>query len=299
MPPFQNDPVISKDDGTAIWGESKTWMGVFGKSESTTGGHGVLGEALGTGVAGVSETWHGIYGRSKSTTGGTGVLGESKGTGVAGVSETWIGVYGETKGGAAGVLGEGKQSGDGVKGHASGAGKAAVAGFHLTNSGPGVFGKGNPAGMFDGKVVVHGDIEVTGDLILAGADYAEALTATDPDVPAGTVVVVGEDGDVRPCTHEYDPAVAGIVSGAGGVKPAIVLDRQDRSVTVALVGKVWCLADAAHAPIQPGNLLTTSATAGHARSVTEPSRALGTIIGKALTPLLSGRGLVRVLVSPR
>jgi hypothetical protein len=244
--------------------------------------------------------------------GGPGVLGDSKRgrgvqgqgqVGVVGIGGSWIGVYGETHApsevGSAGVWGDGKDTGDGVKGVANGPGKAAVAGFHLGNSGPGIFGQGSPAGRFQGNVVVDGNVELTGDLLLAGADYAEALTAVDATLAAGTVVVVGEDGRVRPCAREYDDAVAGIVSGANGERPAIVLDRHAGGVAVALAGKVWCLADASAAPIVPGNLLTTSATDGHARRVSDRLRAVGAVIGKALTPLAAGRGLVRVLVSQR
>lgn len=161
------------------------------------------------------------------------------------------------------------------------------------------------AGEFHGTVYIHGDIKITGnaevggDVTLSGADYAEALTTTDPSVEAGHVVVLGYDGEVHPCDHDYDTAVAGIVSGAGGVKPAIVLDRHDDSAYIAMIGKVWCLADADVAPISPGDLLTTSSTPGHCRKVTDPSRAFGAVIGKALTGLTDGRALVRVLVSPR
>jgi hypothetical protein len=93
--------------------------------------------------------------------------------------------------------------------------------------------------------------------------------------------------------------VAGIVSGARGVKPAIVLDRKPNSAPVALMGMVWCYADAAKAPIRPGDLLTTASTPGHCQCVTETGRAFGAVIGKALTPLTAGRGMVRVFVSPR
>jgi len=80
MPTFQNDPIISKDNGTSVRGESQTWMGVFGKSMSTTGGHGVLGEAVGTGVAGMSTTRLNVYGESKApaAAGATGVWGDGK-----------------------------------------------------------------------------------------------------------------------------------------------------------------------------------------------------------------------------
>lgn len=150
MPEFQDDPVVSRDQGTAIWGESKTWMGVFGFSESTTGGHGVMGEAVGTGVAGIGRTWLGVYGETRAA----------------------------ATAGASGVWGDGKEGGDGVKGHASGQGKAGVAGFHLTNRGPGIYGEGNPAGRFKGIV------EITGGVVVAGVDVTSRIFALERQVSA-------------------------------------------------------------------------------------------------------------------
>jgi len=49
--------------------------------------------------------------------------------------------------------------------------------------------------------------------------------------------------------------------------------------------------------IVPGDLLTTAATPGHAMRVTDPTKASGAILGKAMTGLSEGRGLVLVLVS--
>jgi hypothetical protein len=143
---------------------------------------------------------------------------------------------------------------------------------------------------------VEGDVEVTGDLILAGADYAEGFAAARPGLAAGTVVVVNADGEVEACRREYDTAVVGIVSGASGVKPGLVLDRREGGVNVAMMGKVWCLAEG---PLEPGDLLTTAATPGHARRIEDRERAFGAFVGKALTPLGEGRGLVRVLVGGR
>ncbi|WP_406387622.1 hypothetical protein [Streptomyces sp. NBC_00887] len=262
-----------------ISGSGQSEAGILGTSEKEDGVLG-LGNAPGkAGVAGVNEnSGNGVFGR-----GFNGLFGDGKdGNGVVGVS----------------------QNNDGVLGIGNISAKAGVAGVN-DNGGNGLFGRGGngvfaTSNVAGGKAgVFDGDVLVTGDLLLAGADYAEALTAADPAVAPGTVVIVGEDGQVQACEQEYDTAVAGIVSGTGGEKPAVVLDRHDGGVAVALVGKVWCLADADATPIHPGNLLTTSSTNGHARRVTEPHRALGAIIGKALTPLASGRGLVRVLVSPR
>ena len=66
---------------------------------------------------------------------------------------------------------------------------------------------------------------------------------------------------------------------------------------VALSGRVYCWADASGGAIEPGDLLTTSATPGHAMKVTDHARAQGAIIGKAMTSLDRGTGLVLVLVS--
>ena len=49
--------------------------------------------------------------------------------------------------------------------------------------------------------------------------------------------------------------------------------------------------------MEPGDLLTTAATAGHAMKVTDDLAARGAILGKAMTALHEGRGLVLVLVS--
>jgi hypothetical protein len=57
------------------------------------------------------------------------------------------------------------------------------------------------------------------------------------------------------------------------------------------------MADAGTGPIEPGDLLTTSDTPGHAMRVVDHDRANGAILGKAMTSLDEGRGLVLVLVS--
>jgi hypothetical protein len=59
---------------------------------------------------------------------------------------------------------------------------------------------------------------------------------------------------------------------------------------------VWCDAEVGGA-ITPGDRLTTSATPGHAMRVGDESRAAGAVIGKAMTELKEGTGLVLVLVN--
>ena len=49
--------------------------------------------------------------------------------------------------------------------------------------------------------------------------------------------------------------------------------------------------------IQPGDMLTTSGTPGHAMKAIDRERAFGAVIGKAMTGLSEGKGLVLVLVN--
>jgi hypothetical protein len=51
------------------------------------------------------------------------------------------------------------------------------------------------------------------------------------------------------------------------------------------------------APIEVGDLLTTSPTPGHAMKATDPVRAFGAVIGKALRALGDGQGLIPILVA--
>ncbi len=113
-------------------------------------------------------------------------------------------------------------------------------------------------------------------------------------------MIVGEGGALAPSEQAYDKRVAGVISGAGNYKPGIVLDKQDESEMrkpLALVGKVYCKADAQYGAIEIGDLLTTSSTPGHAMKAADPTKALGTVIGKALGRLSQGQGLVPILIA--
>jgi hypothetical protein len=198
-------------------------------------------------------------------------------------------------------LGDGKEGGDGVKGLASGPGKSAVIGVHLTNNGPGVFGQGTPAGYFQGDVHVTNNILVDGDIRLANADCAEDFDICEAALAEpGTVMVLGENGKLQQSHKAYDKRVVGVVSGAGEYKPGIVLDKQPSEGNrqpIALLGKVFCKVDAGHGAIEIGDLLTTSPTPGHAMKADDPLKAFGTVIGKALRPLTAGQGLIPILIA--
>jgi hypothetical protein len=239
------------------------------QSENTAGGDGVFATGR-RGVVGVSDDFQGVFGKSRDN---AGVVGESdRMHAVFGITHsTFAGVFGASDAGGAGVAGE-------------------------SNTGIGVHGKGGRlAGFFEG------DVEVTGDIRLVNADCAEDFDVADTAlVEPGTVMVLDEEGKLQHSQKAYDKRVAGVISGAGGYKPAIVLDKQEPQCNrkaIALIGKVYCKVDATHAPVEVGDLLTTSATPGHAMKAADPLKAFGAIIGKALRRLEEGQGLIPVLVA--
>lgn len=83
-------------------------------------------------------------------------------------------------------------------------------------------------------------------------------------------------------------------------KPGIVLDKQQTSGNrqpIALLGKVFCKVDAQFGAIEVGDLLTSSPTPGHAMKTSDPFKAFGAVIGKALRPLEEGQGLIPILIA--
>lgn len=126
----------------------------------------------------------------------------------------------------------------------------------------------------------------------------------DVKVEPGMVVCIDpeEAGRLVTSAKPYDKTVAGIISGAGGLNTGMLMGQEksiaDGAHPVALSGRVYCLVDATEQGIEPGDLLTTSTTVGHAMKVMDHALAVGSVIGKAMTPLAKGqKGLVMVLVS--
>jgi hypothetical protein len=149
---------------------------------------------------------------------------------------------------------------------------------------------------------VNGTTRTHSIIITGGADLAEPFKMGGKQMEKGSVVVIDKEhpGELALSSREYDSCVAGIVSGANGINPGIALHQQgalDGDQNVALSGRVYVLADASKGAIEPGDLLTTSTTPGHAMKVTNHARAQGAIIGKAMTGLEKGKGMVLVLVT--
>jgi hypothetical protein len=148
-------------------------------------------------------------------------------------------------------------------------------------------------------------LEITG-----GADFAENFDvsavsneAAELKIEAGMVVAIDpiNPGKLTLSTKAYNRRVAGIISGAGGVNPGMRMSQAgtlaDGQHPVALSGRVYCWVDATQSAVRAGDLLTTSTTPGYAMKVTNRTKAQGAILGKALTGLKSGKGLILVLVT--
>ena len=153
-------------------------------------------------------------------------------------------------------------------------------------------------------IIISADGTVTIPKLVSsvGAGVAERFQITTKEVPKGSVLVIDDEhpGELKLSDRAYDTRVAGINKGVNGANPGLILSQQGVAAggqDVALSGRVYALADASSGPIRPGDLLTTSAVPGHAMKVTDSARALGAIIGKAMSPLEQGRGMILVLVS--
>lgn len=273
-------------------GTSGTGIGVAGRSASPDGfgvhgiseptGTGVRGIAFaGTGVWGSSVDWVGTYGYSEKY---QGVLGQSgTGAGVVGVSDAWIGTYGESDT-YVGVWGQSVDS-------------TGVRAFSQNGMGLHASSETGLAARFDGRASAD-ILEITG-----GSDLAERFEVSGGAVvEPGTVMIIDADnpGHLTPSTVAYDRKVAGVVSGAGDVATGLVLHQAgvlEGDTVVAIAGRVYVRAEALSGPIAPGDLLTTSDRPGYAMAAIDHDRAQGAVIGKAMTGLESGTGLVLVLIN--
>ncbi len=138
--------------------------------------------------------------------------------------------------------------------------------------------------------------------IAGGSDLSEGFDVSS-EIEPGHVVVIdpASAGKLTQSTTAYDRKVAGVISGANGIKTGMVMGQEGTIASgkhpVALSGRVYVWCDASAGPIEPGDLLTTSDTPGHAMKAADRERSHGATIGKAMTGLNEGRGLVLVLVN--
>ena len=142
--------------------------------------------------------------------------------------------------------------------------------------------------------------------IKGGADFAEYFdVAPSAEIKplAGMLVSIDETnpGKLVVSHAAYDKKIAGVISGANGIRPGMMMGHKgtvaDGEHPVAITGRVYVMAEALNKAIEPGDLLTTSAIAGHAMKATNHKKAQGAVIGKAMSKLAVGtKGMVLVLL---
>jgi hypothetical protein len=109
------------------------------------------------------------------------------------------------------------------------------------------------------------------------------LLTLDPNRPA----------TLRVATTMADPGVVGVAA-----RSSTPGDGGTRTAAVHCFGLAVIKADAGYGAIRAGDLLTSSATPGHAM-LARTAQPAGTIIGKALEPLDVGTGTIHVLLMAR
>ncbi len=130
---------------------------------------------------------------------------------------------------------------------------------------------------------------------------ATKVRVSEP-VEAGHVLAIDPENPemLRVATIAADEAVFGVVTEDPGVMLESSASGEGAEIfeaAVAVSGVTVCKVDAGFGSIRPGDLLVSSPTAGHAMRAADPLP--GTVIGKALEPLETGTGAVRMLVMMR
>ena len=157
-------------------------------------------------------------------------------------------------------------------------------------------------------IELHGQDTGKGFITVKGKrvhDYAELFELASRDgVQAGSVMA-------------YDPVarglvlasvanarqVVGVVSGAGGLRPAMVIGSRgdgSRDFPISMSGVVYVRVSGEAGAIEAGDLLVPSSVVGVGMRSAEPSESVGRVFGKALEPRSDDdEGLVLMLVMNR
>jgi len=164
-------------------------------------------------------------------------------------------------------------------------------------------GGATPQATLDVAGSIRASGSITGATVMGAIfqDLAEWVPAAN-DLAPGTVVVLStaRNNEVTASTKSYDTRVAGVVSAQPGVLLGVSGESKEM---IATTGRVRVLVDATKAPIEIGDLLVTSESAGRAMKSAPVSiggievHRPGTIVGKALEPLRGGSGEILVLLS--
>jgi hypothetical protein len=184
-----------------------------------------------------------------------------------------------------------------------------------TNSGD-IFTGHSPGGQPQGKTQVRisnsGKGFFNGGTQTGGADFAESIRTTDnpASLEPGDVLVIDPESPLS--VRKSQEALSQLVVGVYSERPSVLAigdhhidDSLIGEVPVAIVGIVPTKVTAQNGPIRVGDLLVTSSIPGRAMKAQPvvidgveiyPG---GAILGKALEPLETGTGMIKILVMQR
>ncbi|MFO1507582.1 MAG: hypothetical protein U1F23_11030 [Lysobacterales bacterium] len=289
---FNNGMTAASIAGDGVHGTSTTLSGVFGGSSS---GAGVWGESAGS---------DGLHGHTSNLGGngsasGVAGFGDNSNNGVFGLSETGNGgFFISGTGGNLGGAGVYTQLFNDCNSQASICPYAALI-ANNTGGGNIILGQNDAFTVF--RVDGNGNV-FAGTYQAGGADVAEFVPSTQSLEP-GDVVAIDSDsgGAFRLATMANSTAVAGVIS----TQPGLTMntsEQDDKAARgeprLALTGRVPVKVTDQNGAIRPGDLLVSSSVPGRAmRAPTNPRP--GTVIGKAMQPLVHGNGEIEMLVMLR
>lgn len=302
---IKGDNQAGSGSGVGVWGVSASGdgTGVLGTAPNTVG--------TAAGVAGTSDAGQGF-----------GVLGtatSSNGVGVKGTassaSGSSIGVHGYANSASGvGVFAQSQGTGLSAVGQTQG---AVIASVGTTGTGLTVQTSGNNLAIFQtvsagvptnkARIDTSGKGWFNGGTATSGADFAESVVTQRPanEYEPGDVMVIDVTGTRR--FARSAAANSTLVSGVYATKPGVLarpgdvagdLKWTETEVPMAIVGIVPCKVCDEGGAIEPGDLLVTSSTPGHAMKA-PANPAAGTLLGKALGRLDGKSGKVEILLLAR
>jgi hypothetical protein len=205
--------------------------------------------------------------------------------------------------------------------------------FSINQNGDAFFAGAKSGYVVDHFVNRVGDALEQGDVVVISKHESAIYSGTDNNIPLPEVDLTNQAYDTRVCgivaravaeqdlpfaevpaadqypadgqpiteleiseadkSLPYEHPLKSLAAPAGDQKQ---VPDQQMGIMVTLGAYAHCKVDADIAPIEAGDLLTTSPTKGHAQKVLDRSEAAGAIIGKALGSLKTGKGKIPVMV---
>lgn len=233
-----------------------------------------------------------VYARNESEK-GSGLVGSGRFSGVLAFGEKF-GVRGDSASGekeSAGILGLAKRG---------------YGGWFHSRSGHAIYasGKGIPLLNETGSgkaLLAEGDSDFQGTIYVQSGKGMDCIARFFPVqsgdvISEGDLLAMGEDGKLH---KSRQPNATNIIGVAVKSASVVLGEKHDASGhwLVAIAGVTLANVEAQSYPVQPGDLLCSGLTGGHAVRVAPENLKAGSLVAKSLGLQRNGRGLVPVLLS--